>query len=466
MFTAARDSGSWSLWDPIQVLVGDDSSVNRHPRVESGGGYTYVAYEREKAAGDRDIFLLRSGMNGTLGSWTSSPGVAVAIQSKDEFACDMALVHGSGGIVIPYVEHVDGWDQIRVAYNANHGDPGLWERVAVTGDAVDHGHPQVATEPSLGKLRLAFWTVTGIYFASAPASSPSSWTSPMRISDDMAQPVPAYGGSSVATYPFDGAWYAAVAWTDGRNGLPSSDIYYTTDRVLRVDVTIDTFPTGLRVELDGVDRVAPYTFSCVVNTSHALNASSPQALGGVRNVFKSWSNGEAASHMILCAAPARLVATFETWYETTLHTSPSGLDVVVDGEIVTAPVVFWWPAGSDHSVSAPSPQRMGSIDYVFVRWSDGGLRNHAVNATGPVELTAVFASQPTPTSLSVWWLGPLLAVVVLLLMILVVLRRRRRDKGEWKHRRKRAQELRRYPRRKTGIAARDDALGWGALSKV
>ena len=64
----------------------------------------------------------------------------------------------------------------------------------------------------------------------------------------------------------------------------------------------------------------------------------------------------------------------------TVSTNPPGLDVIVDGDRVTAPALLEWTPDSVHTLEAPLEQRQGR--YVFGRWSDGGGRKHSVRA-GP-----------------------------------------------------------------------------------
>ena len=64
----------------------------------------------------------------------------------------------------------------------------------------------------------------------------------------------------------------------------------------------------------------------------------------------------------------------------TVSTNPPGLDVIVDGDRVTAPAVFEWLPDSVHTLEAPLEQQQGQ--YVFGRWSDGGGRKHMVQV-GP-----------------------------------------------------------------------------------
>lgn len=65
--------------------------------------------------------------------------------------------------------------------------------------------------------------------------------------------------------------------------------------------------------------------------------------------------------------------------ETTIATMPAGLPVTVDGEAYDAPHSFTWAPGSVHTVSVEA--RVGTDPrHTFVRWSDGGAREHTITA--------------------------------------------------------------------------------------
>src|SRR6185295_12951551 len=75
----------------------------------------------------------------------------------------------------------------------------------------------------------------------------------------------------------------------------------------------------------------------------------------------------------------------------TLATSPSGLQVKLDGQPMTAPVGFDGVVNFTRTIEAVSPQTVNGVTYVFDSWSDGGAAAHnistpAVNTT----YTAVF----------------------------------------------------------------------------
>lgn len=63
----------------------------------------------------------------------------------------------------------------------------------------------------------------------------------------------------------------------------------------------------------------------------------------------------------------------------TLTTSPSGLQLTLDGQPQTAPVSLVGVVGIVRTIGAPSPQTMGRFQYTFRSWSDGGAQTHSIS---------------------------------------------------------------------------------------
>ena len=78
-------------------------------------------------------------------------------------------------------------------------------------------------------------------------------------------------------------------------------------------------------------------------------------------------------------AVARLYGHIPT--EHVIATNPPGLEIIVDGERMTAPVSFTWEIGSEHTLEMPSPQFRPGSRFLFGRWSDDGDRVHTITAT-------------------------------------------------------------------------------------
>ena len=62
----------------------------------------------------------------------------------------------------------------------------------------------------------------------------------------------------------------------------------------------------------------------------------------------------------------------------TLAANPSGLQVTLDGQPQTTPVVFVGVVGMTRTIGTASPQTLNGRQYVFKMWSDGGAQTHTI----------------------------------------------------------------------------------------
>jgi len=159
------------------------------------------------------------------------------------------------------------------------------------------------------------------------------------------------------------------------------------------EITVDTIPATLLVEVNGTSYSAPHWFWCREGTSRTLGTPSPQGTGGTRYPFLAWTDGLPRSHAIACDQPRTVTAIFGTEHEATIETSPPGLEVVINGTPMTTPQTFWWGAGTTHFLNATTPQGAGRSRWAFASWSDGGAANHSIAATMPRTYTATFAAE-------------------------------------------------------------------------
>ena len=85
--------------------------------------------------------------------------------------------------------------------------------------------------------------------------------------------------------------------------------------------------------------------------------------------------------------------------EHVISTNPAGLEIVVDGQQMTAPARFRWGPGSEHTLEVPSPQFRDGARFLFGRWSDDGARAHTITATRETTLyQASFIAQHRVTT--------------------------------------------------------------------
>jgi uncharacterized repeat protein (TIGR01451 family) len=64
----------------------------------------------------------------------------------------------------------------------------------------------------------------------------------------------------------------------------------------------------------------------------------------------------------------------------TFQSQPAGLQLNINGVSATSPFVHPVIVNSNNSVSAPTPQTLNGVQYVFQSWSDGGAQTHTIRA--------------------------------------------------------------------------------------
>ena len=67
----------------------------------------------------------------------------------------------------------------------------------------------------------------------------------------------------------------------------------------KVDLTFDSIPIGLTLELDGVSKITPFTYDTLIGFEHVIEA--PDQSSGITDyTFDSWSDGGTQSHVHHC----------------------------------------------------------------------------------------------------------------------------------------------------------------------
>ena len=95
--------------------------------------------------------------------------------------------------------------------------------------------------------------------------------------------------------------------TDSSGLQQSTSVFINPDKV---NVSFDTVPSGLNVELDGITRTTPFVYDGLKGFHDTLNAPA-QSSGGTAYDFTSWSDGGAQSHEIVVPdLDSSLVATY------------------------------------------------------------------------------------------------------------------------------------------------------------
>ena len=82
----------------------------------------------------------------------------------------------------------------------------------------------------------------------------------------------------------------------------------------------------------------------------------------------------------------------------TFASSPSGLQVTLDGQPLLTPTAVTGVVGFRRSIDTPSPQTSGGNTVTFASWSDGGAKSHTITTPAANQtFTASFSGGPTTT---------------------------------------------------------------------
>jgi uncharacterized protein (TIGR03437 family) len=137
----------------------------------------------------------------------------------------------------------------------------------------------------------------------------------------------------------------------------------------------------------GFPQVCIGDFYYAPGSTHYLSGVTPQRDStGHWWVFNGWSNGLGQDALYKVgnnpAIPVILTGEYVAGATVSLLTSPSGLQLTVDGQSALAGYNFIWGLGSTHQVSAPATQTgANGRAYTFQNWSDGGSANQTYTVT-------------------------------------------------------------------------------------
>ncbi|MFN7934141.1 MAG: hypothetical protein U0R19_12495 [Bryobacteraceae bacterium] len=190
--------------------------------------------------------------------------------------------------------------------------------------------------------------------------------------------------------------YRFASWSDA-GGIshtvttPGSSTTYTASFTTQYQLTTAIAPVGA-----GTITPNPTSADGFYNsgTSVQLTASAAQ--------FANWSGdltGTTNPQSVVMNAARSVTANFTSTNSITVTTSPAGRSIVVDGATYTAPQVFNWSQGSQHTIATTTPQTVGGTRFVFASWSDAGAISHTVTAPATATTyTANFTTQYLLTS--------------------------------------------------------------------
>jgi len=185
-----------------------------------------------------------------------------------------------------------------------------------------------------------------------------------------------------------------TSWSDGggvsHNVTANASATYTASFKTQYALTVSVSPVGA-----GTVTANPSSGDTFYDSGTSVQLTASPSTG---YQFQSWSGaltGSTNPQSVAMSAPRVVTANFGSATAlVTIDTSPSGLQITIDGNSATAPQSATWTPGSTHSIGTPSPQGVsGGSRQVFVSWSDGGGQTH--NVLAPSTSTTFIATFKT-----------------------------------------------------------------------
>jgi hypothetical protein len=176
--------------------------------------------------------------------------------------------------------------------------------------------------------------------------------------------------------------------------LLSSPASYSQTKSFRSDevtalvtVTIQTNFSGDSVIVDGIKYLGPITRSWESGSVHTIGTDSIQKKSdGVRDIFRSWSDGGFASHTVTVSGNATFTANFVIQYYLTMNGA-------VSGHAAVSPYSNWFIKDTTITISAG----VQSGDAYFAQWVGAGTGSYtgpnnpaSIVMNGPMTETATF----------------------------------------------------------------------------
>ena len=391
--------------------------------------YVYVAFEREFTATDHDIALLR--YTGT--AWSQ---IWVANDNNDDFSpsitCENDMGdHPSGGnyVFLTWERRIESQDYVGLMF-ARSTDGGATWGTAIA--VANHGYAIRTEQPSMAFASGPAGHCIYIAFRYRGTDGISNKICVVRSTDEggsflVFQDVTPYI-TNVLREPsiaaVHGGSVVVVAWTYAYSSTDDDISYsYSTDSGVTWSMSYGLATSGSKemnphLTVDGMGNTA--NIQGYIHATYMVLETDGSRTNGMyySKVYyttpTSWSpQVQVVDDNAFVAYPPtadRVITTVHNtvpvivWtdyrnppydiYATTLggkytfNTSPTGLQVSVDGTPYTAPQSFYWPYLSVHTLSVTSPQGQ----YVFQSWSDGGAQTHSVTANnlGETTITANF----------------------------------------------------------------------------
>ena len=140
-------------------------------------------------------------------------------------------------------------------------------------------------------------------------------------------------------------------------------------------VTVKSNNSQLNVKVDNVTYLGASLFNWDINSSHTLQAISPQVNGNTRYVFTNWSNsGDTTQTINVTATTSEYTANFKTQFKLLGSVQPAGIPVTVVGSNT-----FYDSSTTVNVSTNPFSLQYNGKTYYFNRWMGAGIGSYTGN---------------------------------------------------------------------------------------
>ena len=404
VFAKSTDKGdTWT-----QNVLYSTTNLAHQPSMAYADGVIYVSFRYGNSTFG-DIYTGRS----------TNRSVSWATYNTDRSSSDcshpsVTATHGGGVVMVAYVWPFSATDDdINYVYSTDHGSTYSTSHYSLAGSPYNERYPHLtvdgmgSTQNYIGYIHATYWReysvgsrTNAVFYERANAGNPTTWSSLAQVADDNAQVSASYPSVADRAITTVHNSVPVIVWTDYRSDY---DVYATT---LGGKYTIDTYPSGLRVSIDGLYYDAPQTRYWPLKTTHSLatyNQASHTLIG--------WSTGQTTSTISFVAEQTStepIIAYFTP--SLTLNLSPTpiarGSVLTISGQLipgsattvtlyyrttgVTWAVATYLPtnAAGAYNVGATVPFSLptGTYDLVAVWW-DATTNRYAVSGIKQLIIT-------------------------------------------------------------------------------
>jgi PKD repeat protein len=213
------------------------------------------------------------------GATSTSPNPTHTYATPGRYVARLTLSDGTSSTLSQDLVINVGSPPVPVISTPSNGTP------FVAGDVITFSG--TATDPEDGELPASAFSWRILFHHEShvhPAGNPITGTTSGSLT------IPTSG------HDFQGAtnYEITLTVTDSSGLTGSASVTVVPDKV---DLSFDSVPSGLTLEIDGISRVTPFVLDDLKGFQHTINAPA-QSQGGASYAFGSWSDGGAQSHQI------------------------------------------------------------------------------------------------------------------------------------------------------------------------